>query len=121
MNRVIAVDFDGTLCENRYPQIGAPRRYIIGAIKQAQAAGASVILWTCREGELLQQAIDAAAAWGLNFDAINDSLESWKTSFQNNPRKIGATEYWDDRAVPILPFGYYPDEVKGAQTDEQKQ
>lgn len=67
MNRVIAVDFDGTLCENRYPQIGAPRRYIIGAIKQAQAAGASVILWTCREGELLQQAIDAAAAWGLNF------------------------------------------------------
>ena len=117
MSRVIAVDFDGTLCENCYPQIGTPRLHIINAIKQAQASGASVILWTCREGDLLHQAIDAAASWGLKFDAINDSLESWKSSFQSNPRKIGATEYWDDRAVPVPPFGYYTDETKGPQAN----
>ena len=111
MSRVIAVDFDGTLCENRYPKIGKPRSQIINAIKLAQAAGDQIILWTCREGKLLQQAIDAASSWGIEFDAVNDSLNSWKTSFQCDPRKIGATEYWDDRAVAVPPFGFFEDET----------
>lgn len=66
-----------------------------------QAAGAGLILWTCREGELLQQALDACAQWGLHFDAVNESLPSWIAAFGTRPRKVGASEYWDDRAVVV--------------------
>lgn len=48
---------------------------------------------------MLQQALDACKGWGLEFDAVNDSLPKWKETWKNDPRKIGATEYWDDKAV----------------------
>ncbi len=95
----IAIDFDGCLCENAWPGIGAPNWAVINRAVEAQKNGAELILWTCREGELLEQAIQAARKWGLQFDAVNDNLPSWKKVWGSNPRKIGATEYWDDRAV----------------------
>ena len=49
--RVIAVDFDGTLCENAWPEIGAPNWPVIHHAQSVQAEGAKLILWTCREGE----------------------------------------------------------------------
>ena len=110
MNKVIAVDFDGTLCENKWPQVGAPRWAVIYRLLDEKANGASIILWTCREGELLKHAVEAAASWGIQFDAINDSLPSWKTAWKSDPRKIGASEYWDDKAVFIPMFGALPGE-----------
>lgn len=97
--RVIAVDFDGCLCDNAYPDIGAPNWQVIDAALKERADGAALILWTCREGDMLQQALDACKGWGLEFDAVNDSLTKWKETWKNDPRKIGATEYWDDKAV----------------------
>ena len=97
--RVIAVDFDGCLCDNAYPHIGAPNWRVIEAALKERADGAALILWTCREGDMLQQALDACKGWGLEFDAVNDSLHKWKETWKNDPRKIGATEYWDDKAV----------------------
>lgn len=99
MRKVIAVDFDGTLFENAWPGIGAPRVNIITAALREQQNGAALILWTCRIGEALRAALEACEAQGLHFDAVNDSLPEWKDSFDGDPRKIGATEYWDDRAV----------------------
>lgn len=99
MRKVIAVDFDGTLFENAWPDIGAPRANVIAAALQEQQNGAALILWTCRIGEALRAALEACEAQGLHFDAVNDSLPEWKDSFDGDPRKIGATEYWDDRAV----------------------
>lgn len=112
MGKVIAIDFDGTLCFNKYPEIGAPRKKVIDHALAEQAAGATLILWTCREGDLLQAAIKACADWGLRFDAVNantpELIERWGT----DPRKLGATEFWDDRAVPLvaewLPTGTDP-------------
>lgn len=52
-------------------------------------------------GPLLQEAVAACESWGLHFDAINESLPSWIAAFKNAPRKVGASEYWDDRAVPV--------------------
>ena len=100
--RVIAVDFDGCLCDNAYPDIGAPNWQVIDAALKERADGAALILWTCRacrEGDMLQQALDACKGWGLEFDAVNGSLPKWKETWKNDPRKIGATEYWDDKAV----------------------
>ena len=97
--KVIAVDFDGTLCESRYPEIGEPRDDVIQNLKRCQAEGAALILWTCREGALLRNAERWCAARGLIFDAVNDNLPERVKQYKSNPRKISADEYWDDRAV----------------------
>lgn len=84
-----------------YPDIGAPNWEIIVAAAAEQIAGAGLILWTCREGKLLENALEACARWGLHFDAVNDSLPSWKKFYGDDTRKVGATEYWDDKAYRV--------------------
>lgn len=106
LRKVIAIDFDGCICTNKYPNIGDPNWEVICVAIDEQERGAALILWTCREGDLLKAAIDASKDWGLHFDAVNESLPEWVEFFGNNPRKIGATEYWDDRAVKIGTPGY---------------
>lgn len=101
MREAIAIDFDGCLCVDAYPDIGAPNLAVIAKAKERQAAGAGLILWTCREGKLLEDAVAACAEWGLRFDAINESLPDWIEAFATRPRKVGASEYWDDRAVVV--------------------
>ena len=99
MRKAIAIDFDGCLCSDDYPRIGKPNWKVIERAKQEQAQGAGLILWSCRAGELLLEALIAANSWGLCFDAVNESLPDWIEEFGTCPRKVGATEYWDDRAV----------------------
>lgn len=99
MNKVIAIDFDGTLFENRFPAIGEPRMRVIKKALEEQLHGADLVLWTCREGKLLDDALAACAEYGLYFSAVNDSTDEWKKEFDNSPRKIGASEYWDDKSV----------------------
>ena len=101
-NKIIAVDFDGTLCENKYPAFGAPRKDVINRLLKEQQAGARVILWTCRRGEDLAAAIYWSLEQGLVFDAINENLKETVEYFGSDSRKIFADEYWDDKAV--LPF-----------------
>lgn len=100
--RAIAIDFDGTLFKTRWPEILEPNRDVIDRALDAQRNGAQLILWTCREGELLDDALAACEKEGLHFDAVNDSTEDWKRIWGTSPRKVGATEYWDDRAVNPL-------------------
>ena len=98
--RVWAVDFDGTLCDNRWPQIGDPHSAMIQILKLAQASGVQLILWTCREDGLLKEAVDWCTAQGLTFAAINDNPPDRVAEYGHNPRKIGADLYIDDRAFP---------------------
>ena len=99
--RIIACDFDGTLCENKFPEIGAPNKEIISRLIDEQKNGAKIILWTCRAEAQVLEAVNWCAEQGLVFDAVNDNLEHVKQYFGSNPRKIYATEYWDDRAITI--------------------
>lgn len=99
MRKAIAIDFDGCLCSDAYPVIGEPNWDVIERAKQEQRQGAGLILWTCREGVLLEEAEKACKGWGLTFDAVNESLPDWIEAFKTQPRKVGASEYWDDRAV----------------------
>ena len=99
--RIIAVDFDGCLCENRWPEIGPPNQSVFRRLRRAQLAGAAVILWTCREGARLDEAVDWCARHGLHFDAVNTNLPELVEAYRYDCRKINATEYWDDRAVQI--------------------
>ncbi len=100
--RIIAVDFDGTLCRGKWPEIGDANEDIIRALINSQKDGAKLILWTCREGDDLKAAVMWCMKHGLRFDAINDNLEENKEYFGNNSRKVYATEYWDDKNVTIV-------------------
>ena len=94
---VYAVDFDGTLCTDAYPDIGAPRHEIIEFIKRRRADGDRIILWTCRCGPILDDAVRWCGDLGLVFDAVNDNLAENVARHHNNSRKVSADFYIDDR------------------------
>ena len=96
---IYAVDFDGTLCESKWPGIGAPNKKLIQHLVQRRTEGAKVILWTCRVEEHLKEAVDWCSKFGLEFDAVNDNLPENVEKYGNNPRKVYATCYIDDLAV----------------------
>lgn len=104
----IAVDFDGTLCENRFPEIGAPKPLVIDYIKRQAAAGARIILHTCRENgtrrALLDEAIEFCRGQGIPLYAVNENpgnhyREEYGTG--ENGRKVYADLYIDDKAVNV--------------------
>ena len=97
-NRIIGVDFDGTLAITRgtYPRIQGPIQEIIDYVLDEQKNGARLILVTMREGEVLDEAVAWCKEQGLEFDAVNDNLDYMKEFFENNPRKIFVNEYLDD-------------------------
>ncbi len=97
--RVIAIDFDGCLCKERFPEVGEPNWEVINEAKRLQKSGACLILWTCRQGEPLEAAVEACRSWGLEFDAVNENPKFMIDLFGNDCRKVGADEYWDDRSV----------------------
>ena len=97
-NRIIGVDFDGTLAITRgsYPRIQGPIQEVIDYILEEQKKGARLILITMRENEELVQAVEWCKKQGIEFDAVNDNLPYMKEFFKNNPRKIFCNEYIDD-------------------------
>jgi len=92
----IAVDFDGTLFTDQFPGIGEPIPEVIEFCKLQKWAGYPVILWTCRTGPRLQEAIEACRKQGLEFDAINDNPFSEYREL-GATRKIYADLYIDDK------------------------
>ena len=103
-SKIIAVDFDGTLCENKYPEIGEPNIALIyHLIYRQMIHEVKIILWTCRVGKMLEKAIKWCAEYGLIFDAVNENLPEIIEAFGNDTRKIFAHEYIDDRyCFPVL-------------------
>ena len=97
--RIIAVDFDGTLCYSDWPALGDPNERLIEYLRNWRAQGNKLILWTCRAGE----ALDAAVSWchehSLEFDAVNDNLPEIVELYGNNSRKITCDYYIDDRSL----------------------
>lgn len=104
MRKHIAVDFDGTLCENAWPKIGEPNRALIDQLKEEQKAGAVVILWTCREGRLLKEAVKWLKDNGLTCDYVNRNSQERIKAYKSDCRKIGADIYIDDRSAAFA-FG----------------
>ena len=99
MRKAIAIDFDGCLCENNWPEIGAPHMDVITAAIDEKNNGAALILWTCRVDEKLGEAVAWCERFGLVFDAVNANLPERIAAYQNDCRKVNADEYWDDAAV----------------------
>ena len=96
---IYAVDFDGTLCESIYPGIGEPNMRLIVHLIRRRKQGNKIILWTCRYGERLQEAVKWCADLGLEFDAVNENLPEMIEFYGNDCRKVGADVFIDDKAV----------------------
>ena len=99
---IYAVDFDKTLnLAAKYPELGEPNRPLFDLLIKQRAAGDKVILWTCREGNLLRQAVEYCRAYGLEFDAVNENTKENKVRWGNDCRKVFADYYIDDRNLLI--------------------
>lgn len=118
MSKIIAVDFDGVLCENQWPEIGSPNMEVMSYIKHEQKKGVKTILWTCRTGSLLEAAINWCEFFDIYFDAINANVQETLDKYRDpetgkcvESRKVTADEYIDDKActkfnLPYRPFLY---------------
>lgn len=100
----IAIDFDGTLVEHRYPEIGKEIPFAAATLRQLQEDGHKLILWTVREGALLDEALAWCTQRGIMFYAVNADHED-DTPEQNRhySRKLKADLFIDDRNVGGLP------------------
>lgn len=95
---IYAVDFDGTLAESVWPGIGKPNRALISHLIKRRREGNKLILWTCRCGDRLEEAVTWCSYHGLNFDAVNENLPEMVEFYGNDSRKIFADVYIDDKA-----------------------
>lgn len=101
---VISCDFDGTLFTDAWPYIGIPNLELIKKLIDLKKQGHYLILNTMREGTLLIDAVNACSKFGLTFHTANDNLIELQREFGNNPRKIYADIYLDDRNMDIKEF-----------------
>ena len=108
MDKIIAVDFDGTLAITEYPKIIEPIEPVISYIKQRKAEGNIIILNTCRHDIELAEAVEWCKSQGVIFDYVNKNVPELIEKF-GDCRKIFADEYIDDKAVNVS-------EVKNVRT-----
>lgn len=97
-SKVIAVDFDGTIVEHKYPAIGKEMLFAFATLKALQQKGHKLILWTFRAGTTLQEAVDYCKKNGIEFYAVNKNYPE-EIFDENISRKINADIFIDDRNV----------------------
>lgn len=106
MKKAVAIDFDGTLAYTDFPTILEPIPEAIEFVKQCNQAGVAVILWTCRTGHHLNEAVAWCKEHDLELNAVNNNLDDWVGEFYTkyptvhpDGRKVAADLYIDDKAL----------------------
>ena len=102
-SKIIAVDFDGTIAEDRYPGIGKPMPFAFETLKMLQSDGHRLILWTYRTGKKLNEAVEFCREHGIEFYAVNKGFPEEDMQHPDTGRKIHADLFIDDRN-----FGGFP-------------
>lgn len=103
---IIAVDFDGTIVEHKYPEIGKEKPFATATLRQLMADGHKLILWSVREGRLLEEAVEWCEQHGVRFYATNADLNEDASDGQGTAhfsRKIKAHVFIDDRNIGGIP------------------
>ena len=100
----IAVDCDGTIVEHAYPAIGKEIPFAVATLKRLQEDRHKLILWSVREGELLEEAVQWCKERGLEFYAVNRDYPEEEAEKNNHfSRKLKADLFIDDRNIGGLP------------------
>ena len=100
---LIAIDFDGTIVEDKYPGIGKAKPFAIETLKMLQSDGHRIILWSYRHGRKLEEAIQFLRDQGIHLYAVNRSYPEEESHPSDVSRKIHADLFIDDRN-----FGGFP-------------
>lgn len=100
---IIAVDFDGTIVEHKYPAIGREIPFAIETLKKLREDRHKLILWSVREGKLLEEAVDFCRERGLEFYAVNKDYPEEEQEHKHYSRKLKADIFIDDRNLGGLP------------------
>lgn len=117
-SKIIAVDFDGTIVEDRYPQIGKPLTFAFETLLQLQKDGHRLILWTYRTGSRLKEAVDFCKSKGVEFYAVNNSFPEELFEHDKQSRKIHADLFVDDRNLGGFPgWGEVYQEITGKKSE----
>ncbi len=93
----IAIDFDDTIVKSDFPDIIGLQPDADVVIKALYQAGKQIMIWTCREGNELEQAKQFLAQAEIPYHYINENHPDLMTMYGNNSRKLGADVYIDDK------------------------
>ena len=96
--KTIAIDFDGTIVEDKYPKIGKPLIFAFETLELLQKDGHRLILWTYRHGEELEEAVEFCRKRNIEFYAVNKSFPEEPFN-ESTRRKLNADIFIDDRNV----------------------
>ena len=100
----IAVDFDGAIVEHRYPEIGEEKPFAVQTLRMLIADHHRLILWSVREGKLLDDAVEWCRERGIEFYAVNrDYPEETESGNEYYSRKLKADIFIDGRNIGGLP------------------
>jgi len=106
---IVAVDFDGILCQDAFPGIGKPNYGMISFVRQLIDEGHEVILWTSRTGDRLAEAVMWCEDYGLHFCAINENapsnLAQYQAEYPTPSPKVYADLYLEDRCPWFIRYG----------------
>ena len=130
MKYILAMDYDSTLFEESYPKIGKPKKDVIEQVKAFKKTGkCEIVLWTCREGKSLQEALSRTSKEGIEWDSVNETSPSQK-EYQKNKlteqgeifglRKIFAHLYVDDRSPGSIEYFLSLDPEKECEKEIEK-
>jgi hydroxymethylpyrimidine pyrophosphatase-like HAD family hydrolase len=101
-NTKIAVDFDGTIVEHQYPEIGKEKLFAFRTLRELEKKGARLILWTFRTGKELEAAVEYCRENGIEFYAVNKNYPE-EIVDESVSRKIDADIYIDDKNIGGFP------------------
>ena len=104
--KILAVDFDGTLVSNRYPNVGEFNWEVVNYVKSKKAAGWIIILSTCRHSQDLKEAVKACETVGIKFDYVNENVPELVAMFGDS-RKIYCDELLDDTVKYLIVDGKF--------------
>nr|DAV31882.1 MAG TPA: nucleotidase 5'-nucleotidase [Caudoviricetes sp.] len=100
---IIAVDFDGTISRGKYPAIDGEQPYAGEVLRKLHEQGHYIIIWTCRCGERLLEAINWLLEHKIPFNRINDHNPENLAKYGKGGKKVYAHCYIDDKNIGGFP------------------
>ena len=102
---IYAVDFDDTLCKSIWPGTGEPNEKLADFVRKEHEKGNKIILWTCRCGKLLDDAVQWCKDNNIPIDAVNNNIPETVEDWGVNCRKVHADYYIDDKMLNAFELG----------------
>ncbi len=96
--KIVAIDFDNTIAKTEYPKIIKPIPEMIKFLRECKEQGATIILWSCRGGKYLDEAVQWCVEHNVPIDYVNENAPFKIESYGNDSRKIAADLYIDDKS-----------------------